>query len=141
MAARKESSLETQLAKRGFESVSVTRPMAAGEVKVEATKLHRLPTAGEEPVYAQIPVSLSVKLDKSGRIQSIKGDTPSDNAVKDAVHFLNGLRERGEVVDEASPPTPTPDQNGRASAPRPPHQIVRDEQGRQVLRRRRISMV
>src|SRR6476620_9060560 len=139
MAAKKESSLETQLAKRGFESVSVTRPMAAGEVKVEATKLHRLPTVGGEPVYAQIPVSLSVKLDKSGRIQSIEGDTPSDNAVKDAVHFLDGLRERGQVVDEASPPTP--DQDGRASAPLPTHQIVRDEQGRRVLRRRRISMV
>src|SRR5262249_23601962 len=107
MAAKEENSLETQLAKRGFESVSVARPMAAGEVKVEATKLHRLPTAGEEPVYAPIPVSLSVKLDKSGRIQSIEGDTPSDNAVKDAVHFLNGLRERGQVVDEASPPPQT----------------------------------
>src|SRR5262245_22343726 len=104
MAAKDENSLEAQLAERGFESVSVTGPMAAGEVRVEATTLHRLPTTGGEPVYAPIPVSLSVKLDKSGLIKSIEGGTPSEKAVKEAAHFLNGLRERGQVADETSAP-------------------------------------
>jgi hypothetical protein len=138
MAAKKENTLEAQLAKRGFESVSVGRPIVAGEAKVEANKLCPISIAGGEPVYTFIPVSMSVKLNKSGLIQSIEGDTPSDSAVRDAAHFLNWLRERGQVVDE--PDAPAAEQGDRASASRATHRIVRDEQGRRVLRRQRVSI-
>jgi hypothetical protein len=131
MAATKDDTLEAQLTRRGFESIALARP-AAGEVRVEANKLYPLPVPGKEPIYAPIPVSASVKLDKGGRIESIAGDKPSDRSVAEAVHFFNGLRERGEVVDEDAPKA--------EASPRPTHRIVRDEQGRRVLRRQRMSM-
>jgi len=75
----------------------------------------------------------------SARARKAIGTSGKKGSASARAHFLNGLRERGEVVDETSPPAA--DQGGRASAPRPTHQIVRDEQGRRVLRRQRISMV
>ena len=65
----KEKALNTELAKHGFESVSVKRELPDGRVEVDANKLHPVHVEGGETIYAPIPVSLSVALDHTGRRQ------------------------------------------------------------------------
>ena len=57
----KEKALKTELAKHGFESVSLKRELPGGRVEVEANKLHPVHVEEGESVYAPIPVSLSVE--------------------------------------------------------------------------------
>jgi hypothetical protein len=137
MAAEDDNTLKAQLATRGFESISVIRRVVAGQVTVEASQLYPLDVAGEEPVYVPIPVSLSVKVDKKGRLRSLAPSAPSDEVVREAADFLRTLRERGDVAEE---PGAAATEQQSAAPSRPTHQIVRDAQGRRVLRRRRISM-
>jgi len=125
----KQQALKTELAKRGFESVSVKRELAGGRVEVEANKLHPVHVEAGEAVYAPIPMSLSVELDARGRVKSIAGDTPSPAAVADAARYLKTLRESGQVGSAAERP-----------AAGPTHRMERDEQGRLVLRRKRFSI-
>jgi hypothetical protein len=73
-----------------------------------------------------VPVSLSVELDARGRVKSIAGDTPTPAAVTD----IKTLRDSGQL-------TSTGEQQSTGGAT---HQIERDEQGRQVLRRKRFSI-
>jgi hypothetical protein len=122
----KEKALTTELAKHGFESVSVTRELPDGRVEVEANKLHPVHVEGGESIYAPIPVSLSVELDARGRVKSIDGGTPDPTAVADATRYVKTLRDT--AAGEQQP----------ASAVT--HQIERDEQGQQVLRRKRFSI-
>jgi hypothetical protein len=51
----KEKALTTELAKHGFESVSVTRELPGGRVEVEANKLHPVHVEGGESIYAPMP--------------------------------------------------------------------------------------
>src|SRR5262249_14385693 len=75
-------------------------------------------------------VSLSVELDARGRVKSIAGDTPNPAAVTDAARYIKTLRDSGQL-------TFTGEQQSAAGVT---HQIERDEQGRQVLRRKRFSI-
>jgi hypothetical protein len=125
----KEKALKTELAKLGFESVSVKGKLPDGRLEVEANKLHLVHLEAGESIYAPIPVSLSVRLDARGRIRSIDGDTPSPAAVADAVRYVKTLRDSGQLAD-----------TGQQPAARLTHQLERDEQGRQVLRRKRFSI-
>jgi hypothetical protein len=61
----KEKALTTELAKRGFESVSVKRELPGGRVEVEANKLHPVHVEAGESIYAPIPVSLSSSLTRA----------------------------------------------------------------------------
>src|SRR6516162_2393716 len=124
----KEQALKAELAKRGFESVSIKRELPGGRIQAEANKLYPVHVEGGESVYAPIPMSLSVELDARGRVKSIAGDTPNPAAVADAARYLKTLRERGQVSSAAEQP-----------APASTHRIERDEQGRLVLRRKRFS--
>jgi len=124
----KEKVLKTELANRGFESVSVKRELPGGRVEVEANKLHPVHVEGDEAIYAPIPVSLSVELDARGRVKSIDGDTPSPAAIADAAHYVKTLRESGQLAPA-----------GKQPSAGVTHQIERDEQGRQVLRRKRFT--
>jgi len=124
-----EKTLTTELAKRGFESVSVKRELPGGRVEVEANKLHPVHVEGNESIYAPIPVSLSVELDARGRVKSIEGDTPNPAAVADAARYIKTLRDSGQLAGVERQPA-----SGLT------HQIERDEQGRQVLRRKRFSI-
>jgi hypothetical protein len=81
-------------------------------------------------IYAPIPVALSVGLDARGRVKSIDGDTPSPAAVGDAARYVKTLRDSRQLA-------PTGEQQTVAGAT---HQIERDEQGRQGLRRKRFSI-
>jgi hypothetical protein len=72
-------------------------------------------------------VSLSVALDPRGRIKSIDGDTPDPAAVADAARYIKALRDSGQLAAPGAMPGFT-------------HRIERDDQGRQVLRRKRFSI-
>jgi hypothetical protein len=126
----KEKALTTELAKRGFESVSVKRELPGGRVEVEANKLHPVHVEAGESIYAPIPVSLSVELDTRGRVKSVAGDTPNPAAVADAARYVKTLRDSGQLASTG----------GQQPAAGVTHQIERDEQGRQVLRRKRFSI-
>src|SRR6266540_2182781 len=67
-----EQALKKELAKRGFESISIKRELSGGRVEVEANKLYPVHVEGNESIYAPIPVSLSVELDARGRVKSIE---------------------------------------------------------------------
>src|SRR6516164_3114024 len=126
----KQQALKTELADRGFESVSIKRELPGGRVEVEANKLHPVHVEGGEAVYAPIPMSLSVELDARGRVKSIAGDTPNPAAVADAARYLKTLRDSGQLIFTGE----------QQSAAGMTHQIERDEQGRRVLRRKRFSI-
>jgi hypothetical protein len=126
----KEKTLTTELAKRGFESVSVKRELPGGRVEVEANKLHPVHIEGNEPIYAPIPVSLSVELDARGRVKSIDGGMPNPATVADAARYIKTLRDSGQLAAAGE----------QHAASGLTHQIERDEQGRQVLRRKRFSI-
>jgi hypothetical protein len=125
-----EQALKKELAKRGFESVSIKRELPGGRVEVEANKLHPVPAEASESLHAPVPVTLSLELDARGRIKSIVGDTPDAAAVANAARYIKTLRDSGQL---ARPGEPEP-------AYGVTHRIERDEQGRQVLRRKRFSI-
>jgi hypothetical protein len=127
----KEKALTAELAKRGFESISVKRELPDGRVELEANKLHPVPVEGGETIYAPVPVSFSVALDAGGRVKSIEGGNPSPAAAADAARYIKTLRESGQLAaaGEAAP------------ARGVTHQIERDAQGRHVLRRKRFSII
>lgn len=125
-----EKALKQKLVKRGFESVSIKRELPDGRIEVDANKLHPIPVEGHEPVYAPIPVSLSVGLDARGRIQSIDGDIPNPAAVADASRHVATVRDSGQLASAGQ----------QKPAAGLTHQIERDEQGRQILRRKRFSI-
>jgi hypothetical protein len=125
-----QQALKTELAKRGFESISVKREHPDGRVEVEANKLHPVPVEGGETIYAPVPVSFSVALDAGGRVKSIDGGNPSPAAVADAARYIKTLRDSGQLAAAGE----------RAPAPGVTHQIERDAQGRDVLRRKRFSI-
>ncbi len=131
MARIVEKVLEAELAKHGFETISVKRKLPGGRVEVEANKLHPVYVEGGESIYAPIPVLLSVEIDARGRIKAISGDTPNPAAVADAVRYINTLRDTGQLA-AAGNQQPTAELT---------HQIERDEQGRRVLRRKRFSII
>ena len=125
-----EQALKKELAKRGFESISIKRELPGGRVEVDANKLYPVQVEGGEEIYAPVPMALSVELDARGHVKSIDGDTPDPGAVADAVRYIKSLRDSGQLA---------------AAGEREPisgvtHRIERDEQGRQVLRRKRFSM-
>jgi hypothetical protein len=124
-----QQALKTELAKRGFESVSVKRELPRGRVEVEANKLHPVHVEAGESIYAPVPVSLSVALDPRGRIKSIDGGTPDPAAVADAARYIKTLRDSRQLA----PP------GAQESTAGFTHRIERDDQGRQVLRRKRFS--
>jgi hypothetical protein len=125
-----EKALKTELAKHGFESVAVKRELPDGRLELEANKLHPVHVEGGETIYAPIPVSLSVALDTRGGVKSIGGGTPNPAAVADAARYVKTLRESGQLAAAGE----------QQPAFGPTHQIERDEQGRQVLRRKRFSI-
>jgi hypothetical protein len=92
--------------------------------------IHPVHVERNESIYAPIPVSLSIELDARGRVKSIYGDTPDPAAVGDAARYIKTLRDSGQLAGPG----------GRQPASGLTHQIERDEQGRQVLRRKRFSI-
>lgn len=125
-----QQALKTELAKRGFESISIKRELPGGRVEVDANKLHPVHDEGGEAIYAPVPVSLSVELDGRGKVKSIAGDTPKPAAVADAARYMKTLRDSGQLAIAGGTPA-------RGAT----HQIERDAQGRQVLRRKRFSII
>src|SRR5262245_42751596 len=124
-----EQALKKELAKRGFESISIKRELPGGRVEIEANKLHPVDAEGDEAIYAPVPVTLSVALDARGRVKSIDGDTPATAAIADAARYIKSLRDSGQLAVAGQ----------RELASGVTHQIERDAQGRQVLRRKRFS--
>ena len=124
-----EKALKTELAKHGFESVSLKRELPGGRIEVEANRLHPVHVEEGESIYAPIPVSLSVELDARGHVKSIDGGTPNPAAVADAARYVKTLRDSGQLAAAGE----------QQPAPGLTHQIERDKQGRQVLRRKRFT--
>jgi hypothetical protein len=124
----KDQALKKELAQCGFESISIKRELPGGRVALEANKLYPVHVEGGEAIYAPVPVSFSVELDARGRVKSIDGDTPNPAAVADAGRYIKTLRDSGQLA----PPGEREPISGVT------HRIERDEQGRQVLRRKRF---
>ena len=99
----KEQALKAELAKRGFESVSIKRELPGGRIQVEANKLYPVHVEGGESIYAPVPVSLSVELDARGRVKSIAGGTPTPAAVTDAARYIKTLRDSGQLTSMYGP--------------------------------------
>jgi hypothetical protein len=125
-----EQALKKELAKRGFESVSIRRELPGRRLEVDANKLYPVHVEGGEAIYAPVPISLSVELDARGHIISIDRDTPDPAAVADAARYVKALRDSGQLAAVGE----------RELASGVTHQIERDAQGRQVLRRKRFSI-
>jgi hypothetical protein len=125
-----EQALKKELAKRGFESVSIRRELPGRRLEVDANKLYPVHVEAGEAIYAPVPMSLSVELDARGHIISIDRDTPDPAAVADAARYVKSLRDSGQLAAAGE----------RELASGVTHQIERDAQGRQVLRRKRFSM-
>jgi hypothetical protein len=125
-----QRALKTELAKRGFESISIKRELPGGRIEVEANKLHPVHVGGGETIYAPVPVSFSVAVDAGGRVKSIDGDDPSPAGVADAARYIKTLRDSGQLAAAG----------GAAPARGATHQIERDAQGRHVVRRKRFSI-
>src|SRR5512132_484502 len=100
-----QRALKTELAKRGFESISIKRELPGRRVEVDANKLHPVHDEGGEAVYAPVPVSLSVAVDAGGRVKSIDGGDPSPAAIADAARYVKTLRNSGQLAasGEAAP--------------------------------------
>jgi hypothetical protein len=132
-----EQALKKELAKRGFESASIRGRSPDGRIEVEANKLHPLPidgdlpSSGGKPLYAPIPVTLLVALDKGGRIESISGGTPDAPSIAAAASHVRMLRDTQQLADPSA---------GRLSGKRTTHAIEVDREGRQVVRRKRFSI-
>src|SRR5438309_11366111 len=94
----KEQALKAELAKRGFESVSIKRELPGGRIQVEANKLYAVHVEGDESIYAPVPVSLSVELDARGRVKSVAGDTPTAAAVTDVGRHVNAFDGSGQLT-------------------------------------------
>ena len=120
-----EQALKTELAKRGFESISIKRELPRGRVEVEANKLQPVQVDAGESIFAPVPVTFSVELDARGGVKLIEGDTPTPAAIADAARFIKMLRDNGQLAaaGEQEPVSGVT------------HRIERDEQGRLVLRR------
>ena len=116
----KEQALKADLAKRGFESVSIKRELPGGRIQVEANKLSPVHVEAGESIYDA----------RQARPITTPGDTPTPAAVTDAARYIKTLRDSGQL-------TSTGEQQSTAGVT---HQIERDEQGRQVLRRKRFSI-
>ncbi len=125
-----EQALKKELAKRGFESVSIRRELPGRRVEVDANKLYPVHVEGAEAIYAPVPVTFSVELDARGHIISIDRDTPDPAAVADAARYIKSLRDSGQLAGPGA----------RQPASGLTHQVERDEHGRQVLRRKRFSI-
>ncbi len=116
-----------KVAKPGKPGAEIMRSSAAS---THETHTHELrPVEAGESIYAPVPVSLSVALDPRGRIKSIDGDTPDPAAIADAARYIKTLRESRQLAAPGE----------QESTPGFTHRIERDEQGRQVLRRKRFS--
>jgi hypothetical protein len=124
-----QRALTAELAKRGFESISVKREHPDGRVEIEANRLHPVHVEEGEMIYAPVPVSFSVALDAGGRVKSIEGGDPSPAAVADAGRYIKTLRDSGQLAAAGE----------QRQAHGVTHQIERDEHGRQVLRRKRFT--
>src|SRR5260221_5320243 len=94
----KEQALKAELAKRGFESVSIKRELPGGRIQVEANKLYPVHVEAGESIYAPLPVSLSGELDARGRVKSIAGDTPTPAAVTDAARYIKTPRDSRQLT-------------------------------------------
>src|SRR5215471_17013800 len=94
----KDQALKAELAKRGFESVSIKRALPGGRIQVEANKLYPVHVEAGESIYAPVPVSLSIELEARGRVKSIAGDTPTPAAVTDAARYIETLRDSGHLT-------------------------------------------
>lgn len=134
-----ENKLLKDLGARGFESMTIEQAQADGRVKVSANKLHPL-SSDKDPVYAPVPVALSVNVDAKGHVAGITGDTPDPASVAAAVHQMNALRETGQLEDTTAPRASAA-VAAAAAAAHPTHGITRDDKGRRVMRRRRFSAV
>jgi hypothetical protein len=139
MARTKKMSLEEQLAGRGFESASVVRTLHDGAMEVHANVLHPLPIGGQDPVYAFVPVDLTVAVDKKGEIRTITGGVPTEDCIADATRFVQSLRDHGQVTDQSEENLAATKHEARP-APGATHQIRRDEKGRRVLQRTRFTV-
>jgi osmotically-inducible protein OsmY len=139
MARTKKMSLEEQLADRGFDSASVVRTHHDGAMEVQANVLHPLPIGGQDPLYAFVPVDLTVTVDKKGGVRTITGGVPTEDCIADATRFAQSLRDHGQVADESETNLAAAEQEARPASG-VTHQIRRDEQGRRVLQRTRFSI-
>jgi hypothetical protein len=140
MARTKKMSLAQQLAHRGFESASVARTLHDGSMEVQANVLCPLPIGGDDPVFAFVPVTLTVAVDKSGEVRILTGEAPSDDCIADATRFVRTLRDNGQIADDSDNRTGESQREARA-APGVTHEIRRDDRGRRIFQRRRFSAV
>jgi hypothetical protein len=132
----KTSSLDDQLASRGFDAASILRKLPGGKLEISANRLHPLPGGGDDPVYASIPVNFTVTLDKNGVIKELAGGAATQNSVDEASRYLKMLQDTGQIRDDSKKESSTPSAHGFASGVT--HEIRRDEKGRRLLQRVRF---
>src|SRR5260370_27037269 len=94
MPRTSQRALKTELAKRGFESMSIKRELPGGRIEVEANKLHPVHVEAGGTIFAPVPGSLLVTLDPRGPVKSIDGDTPHPAAVPHAPRPIKTLPDR-----------------------------------------------
>jgi hypothetical protein len=119
-----ESALREGLAEHDLEFTRVTRSLPDG---VQANVLHQVRGAGAQPVYVPIPVTVQVAFDPQHRITALSGAQPSAAAVTDAEKWLRTLQDNHQLANPGALPPGTT------------HQLIRDAQGRCVVRRRRFA--
>jgi len=109
-------------------------------MEVQANVLCPLPIGGDDPVFAFVPVTLTVAVDKSGEVRILTGEAPSDDCIADATRFVRTLRDNGQIAEYSDSRTGESQREARA-APGVTHEIRRDDRGRRIFQRRRFSAV
>jgi hypothetical protein len=119
-------------AKHGMQVVKVDVAPRGDRARARVKAPCALPARelGGQQLHVEMPAVMDLRLDAAGHVRSMAPTGPSDEAVSEAVDFVKTLRAHGQIADEKErKPAGTT------------HQLVRDAQGRTVLKRRRFSAI
>src|SRR5260370_539982 len=97
MPRTSQRALKTELAKRGFESMSIKRELPGGRIEVEANKLHPVHVEAGGPIYPPVPGAFAVALAPRGGPKSIDGRAPRSAAVAESGRLCKALADGGAV--------------------------------------------
>ena len=123
-----EPILKSELSRRGYEYLRIRRRLSDGVFDVDARKLLPVAQAVHSGLHVRIPVILKLSLDEENNILGMEGGEPDSKSVVDAEHFVKTLVDNGQLDGIA----------GKTVAS-PSHEIIVNEQGKQVVSRKKFS--
>ncbi|HYP25952.1 MAG TPA: hypothetical protein VE262_04465 [Blastocatellia bacterium] len=109
-----------------MELVTISTGSTKGRIRGRAKVLHPvtlMADEGSEKVQVPVPVDVEIEMSEEGKIKSVKAGEPDPEYLAESAHFIETLREHGQIASEHSKPTP-----GQT------YQEETDEKGRKLLK-------